>query len=90
MSARVRLHPLMQELAGRQDAVEAEGDSVGECLSNLVGRFPMLSETLFDRQGRLLKHVEIYVNGKTTFPQELAAPVKDGDELSILLLLAGG
>ena len=80
----------MQELAGNQDVVEVDGENVGECLSELVWKFPGLSETLFDQHGKLLKHIEIFINGKTAFPRELTAPVKDGDELSILMLLAGG
>ncbi len=89
MSARIRLHPLMQGLA-ENNIVEVNGGTVGECLSDLVRKFPALSETLFDQHGKLLKHVEIFINGKTAFPNELAASVKEGDELSILMLLAGG
>jgi hypothetical protein len=49
-----------------------------------------MHENIFDKCGKLLKHIEIFINGKTASPNELAASVKDGDELSILMLLAGG
>jgi len=49
-----------------------------------------MCENIFDKHGKLLKHIEIFVNGRTTSPRELAAPVSDGDELSILILLSGG
>ena len=90
MSVRIRIHPLLQDLANGQDIVDVKGENVGKCLADLDRQFPGMRETLFDKGGKLLKHVEIFINGKTTFPEELMAPVKDGDELSILMLLSGG
>ena len=53
-------------------------------------QYPEIHENIFDPSGKLLKHIEIFINGKTAAPEELAAPVRDGDELSILMLLPGG
>ena len=90
MSVRIRIHPLLQDLANGLEVVEVEGENVGKCLANLNRQFPGMRETIFDKHGKLLKHIEIFVNGRTTSPRELAAPVSDGDELSILILLSGG
>lgn len=90
MRARIRIHPLLQDLAHGQEMVEVEGKNVGECLADLERQFPGMREYIFDRNGKLLKQVEIFINGKTTSPNELATPVKDGDEISILMLLSGG
>jgi len=90
LSVRIRVHPLLQDLANGQDIVDVKGENVGKCLADLDRQFPGMRENIFDKRGKLLKHVEIFINGKTTFPEELMAPVKDGDELSILMLLSGG
>lgn len=90
MGARIRIHPLLQDLANGQEIVKVDGKNVGECLADLDRQFPGMRENIFDKRGKLLEHIEIFINGKTTSPNELAAPVKDGDELSILMLLAGG
>ena len=90
MGARIRIHPLLQDLADGKEIVEVEGENVGKCLADLDAQFPGMSENIFDKHGKLLKHIEIFINGKTAFPKELAAPVNDGDELSILMLLSGG
>lgn len=90
MSIRIRIHPLLQELAKSQEVVEVEGENVEGCLWDLDRKFPGMAENIFDRNGKLLKHVEIFVNGKAAFPNELATIVTDRDELSILMLLAGG
>jgi hypothetical protein len=49
-----------------------------------------MRENILDKHGKLLKHIEIFVNGSTASPEGFAAPVSDGDELSILMLLSGG
>jgi len=38
----------------------------------------------------LLNYVDIYVNQESSYPEELAKPVKDGDELHITMIIAGG
>ena len=90
MGPRIQIHPLLQDLTNGREVVEVEGENVGKCLADLVQKFPEISEHIFDRRGKLLQHIEIFINGKSASPNELAAPAKDGDELSILMLLSGG
>ncbi|MBE9522435.1 MAG: ThiS family protein, partial [Proteobacteria bacterium] len=35
-------------------------------------------------------YVDIYVNLESSYPEELAKPVMDGDKLSVTLMIAGG
>jgi MoaD family protein len=90
LSVRIRIHPLLQDLANGLEVVEVEGENVGKCLANLNRQFPGMRENIFDKHNKLLKHIEIFVNGRITSLEKLAAPVNDGDELSILMLLSGG
>ena len=90
MGSRIRIHPLLQDLTNGQEVVEVEGDNVGKCLSDLVRKFPEMGEHIFDKRGKLLQHIEIFINGESASSGELTAPVKDGDEVSILMLLSGG
>jgi len=90
LGARIRIHPLLRDLVNGQEIVVVEGENVGKCLANLVKQYPEIHENIFDPRGKLLKHIEIFINGKTASPEELAAPVSDGDELSMLMLLSGG
>lgn len=90
MGIRIRIHPLLQDLTHGQEIVEVEGKNVGECLVNLERQFPGMHEYIFDRNSKLLKNIEIFINGKTASQNELDTPVKDGDEISILMLLSGG
>ena len=88
MSVKVNLHPYLTETTDTQ--VVLDGKTVGECLKNLVGRFPAMQTKLFGKSGKLHGYIEILVNAQSTFPQELAYPLKDGDEVTVLVFLSGG
>jgi len=72
------------------DIVEIDGNTVGACLDNLVRQFPDMGKVLFNKKGKLLNVIEIYVNLKSAYPNELAKQVKDGDNIHITLMIAGG
>lgn len=75
---------------GGADCIECLGNNVAECLSDLTGKYPTLKEQIFDKSGALKKVLEIYVNGKSAYPRELEKELKDGDNVFITLMLAGG
>jgi molybdopterin converting factor small subunit len=43
-----------------------------------------------DKQGQLRRYCEILVNSKSTYPKELTTPVKDGDQIDIVVFFGGG
>ena len=90
MSVKINIHSFFYASTDNQDVVEVEGSTVGECLEQLVKRFPGLKDQLFEKGGKLNRVVEVYVNGETSYPEELAKPVKDGDELHLIVFIAGG
>jgi molybdopterin converting factor small subunit len=89
MSVKVNLHPYLTE-GTVAPQVELEGKSVGECLMVLVARFPAMQAKLFAKPDKLHGYIEILVNAQSTFPKELTFPLKDGDEVTILVFLSGG
>jgi len=56
----------------------------------LLEQFPALGKEIFDRNGELLGYLTIFVNREPAFPEELTKPVKDGDQIHIVPLIAGG
>ena len=90
MSVKIHNHPTLSHLTNGREVVEVEGSTVGQCLEQLVSRFPEMKGWLFGKNGKLSNVVEIYVNLKSSYPEELAKPVKDGDELNIILVISGG
>jgi molybdopterin converting factor small subunit len=88
MSIKATLHPFLN--GGMELQLNVEGTNVGECLDYVVKQRPAIEKQLFEKKGMLKRHVEVLVNGKSTTPQELAYPVKDGDSLAVLVFLSGG
>lgn len=87
MSAKMTLHPYF---GGVETHVEVEGNTVGACLAQVLKTHPDWENKMFAKQGKLKGYVEIYVNGSPTVPKELDYPVGDGDQINVLVYLAGG
>ena len=90
MSIKIHLHSTHRQHADGQAAVEAGGRTVGECLQEVVTRYPDLEAVLFDEGGALRRNLEIYLNLESAYPDELARPVKDGDQIHVTVMLTGG
>ncbi len=90
MSVKVHIHTTHRQFTNGLEVVPVEGNTVGQCLSYLVKQFPGMEKALFAKKDKLLNVVEVYVNHITAHPNELIKPVKDGDEIHLLVMLAGG
>jgi len=90
MSIEVTIHQALRHLTNKQAKVQVHGSTVGECLNDLVRRFPGLKPKIFGKNGKLLNYIDIYVNQESSYPEELEKRVNDGDKLHITLIIAGG
>jgi len=90
MSVLIYLHKSHRQHTDGKETVDVQGKTVGECLGNLVQKYPGLKNELFDKNGKLKNIIEIYLNMASAFPDELAKPTRAGDEIHITILLAGG
>ncbi len=90
MSTRIAMHPFFAEHVRGKEAIEVEGKDVGECLAALIKQYPPIEKKLFEKKGQLRGYLDIFVNGKSTFPDALTHPIIDGDEIRIIVFGAGG
>lgn len=90
MSVDVKISSILTRYTNKQQTAKVNGSTVGECLENLVEQFPELRRVLFNKDGRLQHYIDVYINGESVYPEELAKPVKDGDNLHLLMVIAGG
>ena len=90
MSIKVRLHPILQHLAGGQEVLEVTGHTTGECLENMEARFPDIKKMIRDKRGQLRRYCSILVNSESTYLEELTTLVKDGDQIDIVVFVTGG
>ncbi len=91
MEVNVRIPSPLKKLAGEQDAINAQGETVGEVLRWLTESYPGLKERLRDEQGEVRRFINIYVNEEDIrFIKNLETPLKEGDRISIIPAIAGG
>jgi molybdopterin synthase sulfur carrier subunit len=87
----VRVPTPLRKYTGGAEAVEADGNTVAALVTDLDRRHPGIRERICDEAGQVRRFVNIFVNGEDIrFLQNLATPVKAGDELSIVPAIAGG
>lgn len=68
-----------------------EGESLRSLLTRLAERCPVFAESIFDpKRQSLSSEVSILLNNHVFLPQGMDTPLKDGDRLLFLPILAGG
>jgi sulfur-carrier protein len=83
--------PLRSFVDGR-DAVEVNGATVTEALTELTQTHPELRKHLFTTEGKLRAFVNLYLNDEDVryLPAKEATAVTAADTLSIIPSIAGG
>ena len=89
-SVKINIPSYTRSFTNKMEVVEVNGSTVGKCLNHLVEQFPGMKKQLFSKNGNLFENIIISINGKSAYPEQLAKPVKEGDELNILLIIGGG
>jgi len=80
-----------RKYTGGLGKVEVEAKDVKELIDLLEKRFPGLRASLLDEEGRILPHLNIYVNERDVETLGgLASPLGPGDEVAIVPAIAGG
>jgi molybdopterin converting factor small subunit len=69
----------------------APGDTVGAVLEHVFQGHPRLRSYILDDQGRVRRHVSIYVNAARIADRDrLSDPVREQDEVFVFQALSGG
>lgn len=85
---RVFLPSQLHSYSGGASRAEAEGETVGQVLDDLEGRYPGLKFRVIDEQDRIRPHMRLFANGEPV--RSLALALASGDELMIFGALSGG
>jgi molybdopterin converting factor small subunit len=85
MSKMVWLSTNLGRLAKGTEGFEVDGETVGECVNEMISLVPVMRNTLF-YESRLNANVQVQVNNKSIDEAgRLTRKVKDGDEIRIML-----
>ena len=79
--------PLRSYTEGAKE-VDVDGATVDDLLRALDERFPGIRFRVVDEQGRLRKHMKVFVGPDAV--RDLSTPVTDVDEVTLMQALSGG
>ena len=83
MANKILIPTPLRPFTGKQDAVEAEGRTVGELLANLTSKYEGLRPHLYNEQGKLRSFVNVYLNDEDIrYLEKDQTAVKPGDTIS--------
>ena len=89
MSVKIYIPSSLQPLTSNLEVAEVNGNTIGDCLRQLVKQFPNIENVVFTGDKRI-GVIGLHINRSKEITRDLAKPVKDGDELHLLYMLSGG
>ena len=90
MSVQMEISPIFAKYVDNQLNVTLSGGTIGEALKDLAEKHPAAGRVFFDRDGTLLHSYELYLNGESLYPLRKETPLKEGDKLTLLMIIQGG
>ena len=85
---KVRIPTPLRSYTQQQSVVEADGATVDELLADLDRQYPGIRFRVVDEQGRLRKHMKVFVGEEAT--RDLDTSVDGSDEVTLMQALSGG
>ena len=87
----VRFPALMKFYVDNQSEFPVSGTTVAEVLSNVIARYPTLKPHMFESNGNLRRHFNIFVNSEHIRELNgLDSALKEDDKVILMVSAAGG
>lgn len=91
MPITVHLPSVLAAHTGGARTIQASGRTLGEVVADVAARYPGLGPRLRDEHGNPYPFVNFYLNDEDVrFRGGFAAPLADGDEVTVIPAIAGG
>ena len=85
---KIRIPTPLRSYTGQRAVVDADGRTVAELLADLDRRYPGIRFRVVDEQGRLRKHMKVFVAQESV--RDLTTAVDGVDEIVLMQALSGG
>jgi molybdopterin converting factor small subunit len=90
MKTKLHLYSGLQSYVNNKDIIEVVGATIRECLNSLVAQFPDIRHVLFNKEGKLLPNVMVSINLNSSTSEKLEKSIRPGDEIYLIMVIAGG
>ncbi len=90
MSAIIELSSIFSRYTDDNLSIPVEGKTLGECIEELINKYPDMKKLILDREGKLMHSYDIYINGESSYPLEMAKSINDGDTINLVFVVHGG
>jgi molybdopterin synthase sulfur carrier subunit len=91
MPSSVLIPVQLKKLTNNETTVYIGTHSIKDMIKELEDRFPGMKDRLLDKDGNIMKFVNIYVNGEDIrFLNGMETVINDNSEISIVPASAGG
>jgi MoaD family protein len=91
MKAKINIPTYIKDKTGGVTRAEVTGRNVKECIEALMRQYPDLKGEILDDRGTILLRWMVYINNENiNSSDELSHPVKEGDVIEFLPVVAGG
>lgn len=84
----VRIPTPLRSYTGQAARVTADGATVAEVLADLDRQYPGIRFRVVDEQGRLRRHMKVFVNEDVV--RDLSTTLAPDDEVTLMQALSGG
>ncbi len=88
VTIKIQIDKNLEQFVSNEHEVAVDGETIGECLDDLIRRFPEIKTKIFDAQGILM--VLVLVNGEMICQENLTCPVSHADTINIMYIIGGG
>jgi hypothetical protein len=88
MSIKIGIDETIRQSTSGNNLVEVEGNTIDECLDNLIELFPEVKHWIFGTNDILLALVSL--NGTIIFQENLNTTVREGDNIKLTYMIGGG
>ena len=85
---KVRIPSPLRSYTAQQAVVDADGGDLDALLLDLDRRYPGIRFRMVDEQGRIRKHMKVFVNDESV--RDLETTLTSSDEVTIMQALSGG
>jgi molybdopterin converting factor small subunit len=88
MGITIKVTPILRRYTGNRQIVEVEGNTVLDCLKNLVARYPDTEKWLFSNSEAPM--ICLFLNKEVILPENLNTKVSGGDVIDLCPVIGGG